>query len=491
MMKQMSRIAALCLLMTGPLAAAPPASQPVALGSRRELMVDRSLIETLRGGEIRLHTPRDEGIAIRFDRPWEGRFCGYATVIASSGREGEPRFRAYYRGLPAIDDAAQVTCMAVSEDGIHWVKPELSLFPHDGNRRTNIVLAGDTPATHNFSPLLDTRPGVPTDERYKALGGTAKSGLLAFVSADGTDWRKLQDEPVLTDTGWVFDSQNIAFWSASEGKYVAYYRKSPAGRRAIARATSDDFLHWSKPEMMVYSDTGTAVPSHHLYTNQTSPYCRAPHLYVAIAARFIPGRQVISARQAGTIGVDPKYFGDVSDAILMTSRGGNTYDRTFPQAFLRPGIGAENWVSRTNYPALNVVQTGPAEMSFYVNQNYGQPTAHLRRYSLRLDGFASVHAPAGEAELITKPLTFAGNQLQLNFSTSAAGGIRVEVQDLQGKALPGLSLADSRELIGNEIDGAVQWRDAKALAAIAGRPVRLRLQLRDADLFALRFATAK
>ena len=102
------------------------------------------------------------------------------------------------------------------------------------------------------------------------------------------------------------------------------------------------------------------------------------------------GRRVITTQQAEQIHVDPHYFNDTSDAIFMTSRGGNIYDRTFMSAFIAPGIGPENWVSRTNYPGLGIVQTGPSEMSLYVNQNYGQPTACLHRYSLRLDGFASV-----------------------------------------------------------------------------------------------------
>ena len=113
---------------------------------------------------------------------------------------------------------------------------------------------------------------------------------------------------------------------------------------------------------------------------------------MGIAARFFPGRQVLTADQAKAIGVDPGYFHDCSDAVLLTSRGGSRFDRTFMEGFLVPGIGPENWVSRTNYPARNVVQTGPHEMSFYVNQNYGQVTSHLRRYSLRLDGFACVRA---------------------------------------------------------------------------------------------------
>ena len=106
----------------------------------------------------------------------------------------------------------------------------------------------------------------------------------------------------------------------------------------------------------------------------------------------MPGRQVLNDAEAKAIGVDPDYFKDCSDGVLITTRGGVRYDRTFMEGFLVPGIGPENWVSRTNYPALNVVQTGPNAMSFYANQNYGQPTSHLRRYSLRLDGFACVRA---------------------------------------------------------------------------------------------------
>lgn len=160
-------------------------------------------------------------------------------------------------------------------------------------------------------------------------------------------------------------------------------------------------------------DDGTGprdAPPEHLYTNQTSPYFRAPHLYVAIAARFFEGRQVLTDEQARAIHVDPAYFRDTSDAVLMTSRGGAVYDRTFLEGYLKPGIGPQNWVSRTNYPALNVVQTGPTEMSLYVNQDYAQPTAHLRRYSLRLDGFASARADAQPGEMLTRPFIFTGNR---------------------------------------------------------------------------------
>src|SRR5215210_4419893 len=110
------------------------------LGSRRELFVDHFLIERLKGASLAFETPRDEGIALRLDRPWEGPFCGYATVL----RDG-PRFRLYYRGLPeARKDGsdAEVTCVADSIDGIRWAKPELGLFEVGGGKSNNVILAG-------------------------------------------------------------------------------------------------------------------------------------------------------------------------------------------------------------------------------------------------------------------------------------------------------------------------------------------------------------
>lgn len=460
----------------------------------RELFVDRHLIAHSQGVELRLGQPQPAGTALTFDRPWEGAFCGYVTVLVDHGK-----YRMYYRGLPeaGVDGTAiESTCLAESADGIAWTKPNVGAYEVLGSRDNNVVLKDQTPASHNFSPFVDRRPDVPADERYKALGGTSQSGLIAFVSGDGVHWRRWQDAPVFQDTGWVFDSQNVAFWSQAEKKYLLYYRRSPAGVRAVARATSDDFRHWSAPEQMT---TGDGSPEH-LYTNQTHPYFRAPQLYVGVAARFMPGRKVLSDEQARAIQVDPRYFGDISDAVLLTSRGGNAYERTFREGFVRPGIGWENWTSRTNYPALGIVPTGPAEMSLYIQKNYGQPTARLDRYALRTDGLASVHAGSVGGMFETPVLDLGGQaaqgavdpgsdgpalQLSVNYSTSAAGSVLVEICDEAGAALPGYSRDDCEELIGDEIDRPLRWRGRTSLFGVAHRPVKLRFHLRDADLFAI------
>lgn len=452
----------------------------IHLGTQRELFIDLYLIEELKGVQISIHHPTDEGIVLYFDNPWEGPFCGYCTVI----KDGD-LFRVYYRGNPGGKDGTNVetTCIAESKDGIHWHKPQLNLYEINGSLLNNVILANEAPASHNFSPFLDTNPDAKSDQKYKALAGSKKSGLMAYTSHDGIHWKKLQEGAVFTDG--QFDSQNVSFWSEHEKKYICYFRTWTgdgfSGYRSVGRTTSADFIRWSPPEQMTFGDT----PPEHLYTQQTSPYFRAPHIYVAIGGRFMPGRQILTEEQAKALNVNQGYFKDCSDAFLMTSRGGNVYDRTFMEAFIRPGIGLDNWVSRSNYPALNVVQTGTSEMSVYVNQDYAQPTAHLHRYSLRLDGFTSISAPYKGGEVLTKPFTFSGHELEINYATSAVGEIRFEIQDENGIPVPGFKLEESQVVIGNEIARVVLWKGD--LQKLSGSTIRLRICMKDADLYAIRF----
>lgn len=455
----------------------------IDLGANRALFVDHEMIDTLDNVALRLQTPREEGVALKFDKPWEGRYSGYVTVF----QDGDI-YRMYYRGLPkanADGSTDETTCYAESADGIEWTKPSLGLCTLNGSNENNIVLVDSAPFSHNFSPFKDTRADVPDDERYKAIAGTSASGLFAFASADGLTWRKLMDTAAITKG--AFDSQNVAFWSEHEGLYACYLRTwndgGFKGYRTVSRATSTDFITWTDPVQMDFGDT----PPEHLYTNQTTPYYRAPDVYLAIAARFMPGRRVVSVEEAAALGVEAQYSGDISDSVFISSRGGNRYTRTFMEGYLKPGIGLENWTSRTNYPARGIVSISDSHDALYVQENYGTPHAELVRYSVRKDGFIAVEAPYEGGTFTTKPFTFAGNTLHLNFATSAAGGIRVAVLDAEGTAHPGFETESCVEQIGNEISRVVRWNDGPSLDALAGEPVRLQFTMHDAQLFSFIF----
>ena len=441
------------------------------IGSRRELFIDKFLIDRLNNATLKLHEPT------KTQRPQSPLIGAYVTVI-KDGDLFRAIYRSYdpaYKGEQYDGNPGEMTCYAESHDGHEWTLPKLGLVEINGSRENNVILRA-SPFSTNFSPFLDNRPNVPTEQRFKATTGLSdhavkhaqntkpgeaagiKGGLYTFASPDCIHWKPLSQEPAITLTEFGFDSQNVSFWSPVEKLFVCYFRSWQNGLRSISRATSPDFVTWSKPVAL-----SPNLPGEHLYTSQTHPYFRAPHIYVALPTRFHPGR------------------GDSTDILLMTARGNAPYDRTFREAFIRPGLDPARWGNRSNYAALNVVPTSPTEMSIY---HVGSGD----RFVLRTDGFASLHAGADVGEMVTKPLKFSGSRLSLNFATSAAGDIRVEIQDAAGKPLPGFSLDECPPVIGDAIDRIVNWKSGSDVSKLAGYSVRLRFVLRDADLYSFRLS---
>ena len=494
--------------------AAPSAEEPLDIGSRLELFVDDYLIEQLSGLKLKLHTPRSAGKAMVFDRAWEGNTSFFVTVL-----KDDDRFRMYYRGSnspeyvePSMlkpgekvgEDHPHVTAYAESRDGIHWQKPSLGLYEFKGSRDNSIVWMdkpGGPAITGAMGVFKDGNPNALPSHRYKALGGLGYP-LVALVSPDGLRWTELQGQKSLIEVGLhrnAFDSLDVAFWDSHRQRYALFFRDTnrglhpkskgpdpgarPAdnyGNRSFKFATSKNFIHWSLPRWV---DFGGA-PTEHLYSNGAQPYYRAPHVYLAFPKRFQPWRKFHpSTRSPGA-----------SDAVFLSSRDGLHWDRQFMEAFIRPGRDERNWTNRNNLVSVGVHPTASDEISLYVLRNYKFSTCHLERMVLRTDGFVSVRARSPGGELVTKPVIFQGDNLVLNFATSAAGSIRVEIQDADGNALPGFALEDSPLIFGDEIEHTVRWerRHAKStsdkpLARIAGKPIRLRFVIKDADLYSLRF----
>ena len=139
-------------------------------------------------------------------------------------------------------------------------------------------------------------------------------------------------------------------------------------------------------------------------------------------------------------------------------------------------------------PTKSHLDGAPDEISLYATEGYWEGTfTSFRRYALRVDGFVSAQAPLSGGEVVTKPLTFDGSQLEINFATSAAGSIRVELQDAAGTPIPGFTLADCNLQFGDQLDRIVSWKPGTDVRRLAGQPVRLRFELKDADLYSFRF----
>ena len=482
----------------------PTEADVVDIGSRRELMVDDYLIGTMRGAASRrLHRPTRRELAVVHDAPWEGNGGNYHTVFYDPEFRGTGRYRMYYHAWHIPSDGRQGQPLYIayceSEDGIHWTKPELGLVEFNGSKANNIVLATiNGQQCHDLSVFKDPNPQAKKEARYKAVGyGRNPPGLYALKSPDGIHWSLYNHgRPVMT--GHAFDTQNTAFWDPNINQYRAYVRDFDNKRRDILTATSRDFVHWTTREWLRYPN----APKEELYTNQIKPYYRAPHLLIGFPARYVDRGWTDATRALPSLDFrqqraksNPRYGTAVTDSVFMTSRDGLTFQR-WNEAFLRPGLRTKhNWAYGDNYVAWHVVETdspeddSPRELSLYATESYFTgPTSRLRRYSLRIDGFASVFAPQQGGEMLTKPFTFRGDRLEINFSTSAAGSIFVEVQDATGKPIPGYELVNCREIFGDSVEYPVRWQSREDVRALDGTPIRLRFVLRDADLFSLRFA---
>lgn len=471
------------------------AEEIVTLKNRRELFVDNFIVREVSGVDFRLGVPLPAGTALALNQPWEGRWGAYVTVIGD-GR----KFMMYYRGGFGATNNEDLTCYAESADGVNWTRPVLGLFEVKGSKANNVVLPIGEPtwATHNFSVMYDARPGVPEDERFKAVGGGAGNnprlkfsglvrGLYRFVSADGKSWRRVPGEPLFTD--WALDSQNVLTWLPEEKCFAIYLRTWTGDRkgvkfayntiRTIARSTSTDFAHWSEPERMTFDQGGVED----LYTNTTQPYFRAPQIAVSMPFRFVRDRQVLDEAAFAKYDIAPSMWKGVSDAVLMTTRGGTRYQRKFLESFVRPGIDPTSWAARSNMPATGVIQTSPIEMSFFIVRGYSSNQPRIERLALRLDGFASLHAGYAEGSAVTRALKLDGSRLALNLSTSASGYAKIVMLDETGREIDGFSSADAQELVGDAIDITAAWRHGHRLAELRDRVVRMKFLLKDADLY--------
>lgn len=473
MMMTMQRLA---LVSTFLAMAAIHAEEPVPLGSQRELFVDDHLITRMEGVALKLHKPQAHDVALTCDAPWEGNTSGYFTLF----QDGD-LYRCYYRGThhdEATDKGThtETTCYAESRDGITWVKPRLGFVEFNGSKDNNIILIGE--GCTNFSPFKDTNPDCAPGSRYKALASTGdnktrkkKPSLQAWHSADGLRWTLMREEPVIS--AGSFDSQNTAFYDAAHGHYRACWRYftggytdergwKPKGVRAIRTATSADFLTWENQADLAY---GKDAPEVQLYTNAVRPYARAPHLLLGFPTRYQPKHSQV-------------------EPVFMTSRDGVNYKRWEEPLIPITAPKDRDW-NRSNYMTLGILSLPgkEKELSVYASEAYYRgPGSRIRRFSYRVDGFISASSKKGE--IITKPLTFEGTKLCLNLISQ--GETRVEVQDAEGKPVPGFTLEDCTPLKGDFIDEPVAWKGG-SLASLTGKPIRLHFSLQSADLFALQF----
>jgi len=450
-------------------------NEPITLGKngvQRELFADNYLIDTMSGGvEQYLHKPIPKEVVLTTDAPWEGNTSAYYTIF----QDGD-LFRMYYRGSHWDTDAKkethrEVTCYAESKDGINWVKPKLGLFQFNGSTDNNIVLDGL--GTHCFAVFKDENPKALPSALYKGISRgwpIGKKGLYIYESHNGINWKLTRENPIIEEG--YFDSQNLAFWDSYSGQYREYHRTFVDGIRAIMTATSNDFVHWSEPVLLSYQKE---LPIQHLYTNAIQKYNRAPHILIGFPTRYLP-EQSQRVEPTFMMSRDRKAFYRWLDPVIPESapkdRGGN----------------------RSNYMAWGIVEVPgrPKHLSVYASEAYYTgPDSRLRRFEYRKDGFVSVRSEEFVGEMVTKPFVLGdlAEQLTLNFQTKKDGYIKVAIEEPDGKMIVGYDIPSCKILRGDSLEEKIVWSTGGDISHLRKKHsvVRLRFQLKMADLYSIQF----
>ena len=480
------------------------------LTNERELCWDFDKVQKNDGVSLRLHKPERKGVVLTCDKEWEGNVCGYMSLVKERDLS-----RLFYRGanLHPTDNTSNKTaiCVLESRDGKSFKRSDISLCEYNGIKENNIVY--DKPAEgkkyiDNFSVYYDENPNCPPDAKYKALGlheyfledGTKKTGLMYYKSADGNSFEKVG----FLGVRGAFDSLNTVLWDDKTEQYFMFYRNfhkhpeiSQERIRDIRVATSKDFSNWTDHGMINF---GEGVEDIQLYINNVVKYPRAKNMFIGMPVRYYerPNDRAsledmpfidFPCTRAELIEKEGRTGMAVTDCILMTSRDGYNFHRC-DEVFLSPGVETgRNWIYGDCYTARGMIETEsdlegyPNEISFFTTEGYRHlAPINIVRYAVRLDGFFSWHADYAGGEVMTEAFVLDAEKLSLNFETSALGHVQVTVCDEQGEAICGYS---SERMFGNSVDRTVRFE--KPLCDLAGKTVRLKINMKDSELYSFIF----
>lgn len=495
-------IAIALLVGTSQLALAAEPAKPLELKDRKRLTWDESLFERSEGITFEMQRPHLTGDRCMVaDKPWESwQIGGMASLLHDDGK-----FRMWYGVSHGIRHGEEyAVAYAESDDGIHWTKPDLGLVEYDGSTHNNLVVGYSSVIGQVFRD-----PHASAEQPYRMLvaiyptrDGDPTRYLTLLSSADGLRWSK-PERNVVPDGSIALDTQSQAYWDADRGAYTLFTRRGPW--RQVARSESPDPFQFPAPEYVLQPDEPQSAD---YYQAGVTKYDDAASAYIALVPVFhhpgdaqgqpLPGGAAVTANYAGnpiTVAAP-----DTLDLHLFTSNDSIHWRRQGEQ---RPyiGLGPDGaFDSRSLYSGVGYATVGDEVWLYYSAYDcthigsldgatpFQDYLGTITRATLRRDGFVAAHAGPDGAELLTHPVTFTGNRLELNIDGSSGGSAQVELQSIDGTPLDGFTLDDCRPVFGNGIRKVVAWRRGSDLSALAGRGVRLRFQLRNCDLYALQFA---
>jgi hypothetical protein len=479
------------LTATAWLSATPPEEPELTVGWQKQLFLDDWVVSSTENVTRVLKEPQrwPGNPLIVGDNSWE-KWTVYLNGRGVLYDDDDRLFKMWYLS-PTFDDAVPSglrykVCYACSEDGVQWTKPNLGLVEWSGSRRNNILPWGrhwmrrpnvirdprDPDVQRRYKMLYTDVVGDWPRTSYRQLAGINKA-----TSPDGIHWQHNVDGTPWRPGG---NGTNVLGWDPDAGKYVVYIRMYPPGASppesqiSIFRATSDDFLRWSEPELVL-------APEREDLDYKGFPALIYEHYYVAWLWVW-KGRE--------------------SHFELVTSRDGVEWHRIFPGRVAFPLGAPGTWDSEMVSLNTPIVRDGQIRIYYgawnhpyrrdameRVQQGWIEDGQRMQRAiglaTLRLDGFVSLSATREPGTVMTKALRLPGGSLFVN--ADVQGELKVELRDSDGRVFPGYSAEDCVPIRSDGLRQMIRWERAYQLDSLRDRAVRLRFHMREADLYAFWF----
>jgi hypothetical protein len=450
------------------------------------------------------------------DKPWE-----VAIAWTSVYRDPAGRYQLWYQafaGDSSRDRTRRCTvCYAESADGIHFTKPNLGLFDYNGLKDTAIVLVanGGTSDRYGVSVVVDPRDGDPS-RRYKMAyfdftrdHGVEYPGLNVAFSPDGIHWTKHPEGPLSraaygshgdpvpladeTNRPWAIPLSMAdaldALYDPARDVFAIYGKMwidGPDGgmhwKHAMGRIESNDFLHWSRPQLVLAPDD-LDPPSVEFHT---SPVFYYNGIY------FSP-LQIL----------DRATHGGVVDIELATSRDGLSWQRPFRRPFWLARTAGGQFDSGAIFLCAQPIVLEDEIRFYYGAYSQGATgsddlklTTGIGLATLPRDRFAGLQpvprsdqptlkAPLeGVGQVTLKPIDLTGvRSLELN-ADAADGEVRAEILDAAGRRVRGFSREDALAFTGDSLRHALDWQ-GRSITNLPSGSYMLRLHLHNATAYAL------
>ncbi len=493
----------------------------------KHLFVDNENIEAIDNLARKLHQPEkfENNVVIRPDHRWENRGIQVRTTPVWLPDEGV--FKLIYHTIAestepvvagrdvvasAVYDTDSYACYAVSSDGINWEKPFLGLHDYAGGdwhgrpigKNNNIVPSAGGVIQ---GPIYDPHDPDPK-RRFKGLRLSGE-GLQSMGSANLLDWQEL-DVPLIPS----HDEAHLTY-DESKRLFILMAKGGGPYGRSWHLSTSEDFAQWTHHGLVFHADQVDQENGRDRLQRffddpaYQAPIVNRPEEWRTDVYNFpvfpYEGLYLATPVMHHWAGKYPPVYENVDSrktVELASSRDLQNWNRVADRApFLELSpVGDGSAYDTAQILVTNCPVVRNNELWFYyLGFRYRAMTteyARNRKYldssalcmaRLRMDGFVSLKGGVEWGTVLTKPFTVTGRSLHIN-TDSWRGKVLAEVLDANdGKPIPGFTRDECRPAVINAIDETVQWKSAANLAALAGRTVRLRFHLRQAELYAYWF----